>query len=131
MTLTPPPFQSQLSIPIQANNFVPVQSAHLAVTATSGSIVFTLVPGTLRITAKITNRGSKGAYVAAGIGAATAAVSSATPTPTSGSSVVSTCDYVAAGAIITQDYPQGYNTFAAICAGSDSTDLEITVGYGQ
>lgn len=131
MTNVTPKFQSQLSIPVQTNNFVPVQSAHLAVTASSASIIFTIVPGTLRVTAKITNRGSKGAFVAAGIGAATAVVSTSTPTPTSGTEVVSTCDYVAPGAIITQDYPQGYNTFAAICAGSDSTDLEISVGYGQ
>lgn len=131
MTITPPNFQSLLSQPYTANNFIAVQSAKLAVTATTASITFTDLPGTQRITVKITNSGTKGCYLASGAGAATAVVSSSTPTPTSGTGVVSTCDYVAAGSILTQDFIAGTNTFAAICGGSDSTTLEISVGYGQ
>lgn len=134
--MTVPSFQSLLSIPVQSNNFVPVQSVQLAVSnagATgSASKTFTVVPGTGRVTMKITNSGTKGAYVATGSGSATAVASSGTPTPAASSSVtVATCDYVAAGAILTQDYLAGTDTIAAICAGSDTTTLEITIGYGQ
>lgn len=128
-----PNYQSLLSSPIQTNNFIAIQSGQLSVTnGSSTSIVFTAVPGAQRITAKITNSGSKGCYVASGAGAATAVVSSATPTPAaSTTNIVATCDYVAAGSILTQDYIQGTTTFAAICAGSDTTTLEISIGFGQ
>lgn len=135
MTITSPAFQSQLSVPVQTNNFTPVQSAQRTVSNSgasgSQSVTFTVVPGTLRTTFKITNSGTKGAYIAAGVGSATAVTSSSTPTPASGTGVVSTCDYVAPGAIITQDYPAGTNTIAAICTGTDTTTLEISIGYGQ
>lgn len=131
MAITPPIFKSKLSQPFQANNFTPVQSAQLAVTASSGSIIFTDLPGTLRVTAKISNTGTKNCYVATGAGSAMAVVSSSTPTPANGTGAVATCDCIPAGAILTQDYVQGTTTFAAICGGSDSTTLEISVGYGQ
>lgn len=131
MTITPPRLQSQLSQPFSANNFIAVQSAQLAVTASSSSITFTDVPGSIRITAKITNSGTKGCYLASGHTTATAVVSSSTPTPTAGTGAVATCDYIAAGSILTQDFVAGTNTFAAICGGSDSTTLEISIGYGQ
>ncbi len=131
MTITNPNFQSRLSQQVQINNFIALQSAQLAVTATTSSVTFTDLSGTNRVTAKITNSGSKGCYLASGHGSATAVVSTSTPTPTSGSGVVATCDYIAAGGIFTQDFIAGTNTFAAICAGSDSTTLEISVGYGQ
>lgn len=133
MTITSPNFQSLLSQPVQANNFVALQSARLSVTnGSSTPVTFTDLAGTLRITAKITNSGSKGCYLASGVsGSTTAVISSSTPTPTSGSGVVATCDYIAAGSILTQDYIQGTTTFAGICDGSDSTTLEISVGYGQ
>ena len=131
MAITPPIYQSKLSQPFQANNFLAVQSAQLSVTATTGSITFTDLPGTVRVTAKITNTGTKGCYLASGAGSATAVVSSGTPTPANGTGAVATCDYIAAGAILTQDYVAGTNTFAAICGGSDSTTLEISTGFGQ
>lgn len=135
MTITLPNFQSQLSMPIQSNNFVAIQSAQLAVSNSGGSgsasVTFTALPGTLRLTAKITNSGSKGCYMASGHTTATAVVSTGTPTPSSGTNIVATCDYVAAGAILTQDFVQGTNTFAAICAGTDTTTLEISIGLGQ
>ncbi len=131
MTITLPGFVSRLSLPTQANNFIAIQSAQLAVTNTSSPITFTDVPGTLRITAKITNSGSTGCYLASGNGSATAVVSSSTPTPASGVGVVATCDYIAAGSILQQDFVAGTNTFAAICAGSGTTTLEISLGTGQ
>jgi hypothetical protein len=131
-----PNYQSLLSAPIQTNNFIAIQSAQLSVSnagvSGSQSVTFTAVPGMQRITAKITNSGSKGCYVASGPGAATAVTSSSTPTPASSvTNIVATCDFIAPGSILTQDYVQGTTTFAAICAGSDTTTLEISVGFGQ
>ena len=134
MAPTPPKFNSRLSQPVTVNNFTPLQSAKLTVSNAGGSgsqfVTFTVVPSTQRVSYKITNSGTKGVYVAVGDGAAVAVVSTGTPTPTTGSGV-STCDYIAAGAIITQDYPGGYDTIAAICAGTDTSTLEISCGYGQ
>lgn len=130
MSITPPKFLSALSQPFQSNNFIAVQSAQLAVSGTSSSITFTDLPGTNRVTLKITNSGTTGCYLASGIGSATAVVSTSTPTPISGTGVVATCDYIAAGAILQQDFIQGTNTFAAITA-TGSTVLEISTGYGQ
>lgn len=127
----PSNFFSKLSQVITANNFIAVQSAQLAVTATSNSITFTQFLGTKRITAKITNTGTKGCYLASGAGSATAVVSTSTPTPAINTGAVATCDYIAAGAILQQDFFEGTTTFAAICAGSDSTTLEISIGVGQ
>lgn len=131
MTITLPTFQSQVAQPVVVENFVAIQSAQLAVTNTTNSVTFTAVPGTIRTTLKITNSGSKGCYLASGHGSATAVVSSATPSPAAGAPIVSNCDYIPAGAILTQDYIQGTNTIAAICAGSDTTTLELSIGYGQ
>lgn len=135
MAITPPAFQSQLSQPFNSNNFIAVQSAQLTVsnTGASGSlnITFTDMPGTGRVTMKITNSGTKGCYLASGKGSATAVVSTGTPTPANGTGVVATCDYIAAGSILTQDFIQGTNTFAAICNGTDTTTLELSSGFGQ
>ncbi len=132
MTITLPQFVSSLTQAVTANNFVAIQSSRLDVTATTGSVTFTAVPGTLRVTMKITNTGTKGCYIASGNTSATAVVSvNKTPLPASGTPIVSNCDYVAAGSILTQDYIQGTDTIAAICGGSDSTTLEISIGYGQ
>lgn len=123
--------RSLLAIPVISKSFLATQSALLPVSAVSASVTFTNVPGTIRVTAKITNSGTKGCYLASGKATATAVVSTATPQPAAGDLLISNCDYIAAGAIYTQDYPAGTNTFASICAGSDSTTLEISVGWGQ
>lgn len=121
---------SLLAQPTTAINFVPQLSAKLTTSVTSGSITFTPLTGMGRQTFKITNKGAKGAYVGWGTGSATAVASSGTPT--------AHCDYVAAGAIITQDYEISTGILDTIAAiqGSDpqdngSTILEITLGYGQ
>ena len=131
MTITLPQFVSSLSQPVTTNNFMPLQSSQLDVTSTSSSVTFTALPGTLRRTLKITNTGTTGCYVATGIGSATAIPSvNATPLPASGNPITANCDFIAAGAIITQDYQQGTDTVAAITA-TGSTTLEITIGVGQ
>lgn len=130
-----PNYFSRLSQAFTANNFIAVQSAQLAVSnagaSGSQSITFTQLTGTKRITAKITNSGSKGCYLASGIGSATAVVSSSTPTPVVNSGDRATCDYIAAGSILTQDFFENTDTLAAICAGTDTTTLEISLGVGQ
>lgn len=130
MAITPPRAQSFLAIPTLQNSFIAVQSAQLAVTAASASVTFTDLPGTLRITAIITNSGSAGCYLATGATTATAVVSTSTPAPATGTEAVANCFYLAAGAIYTLDFVAGTNTFAAICAGVGTTTLEISVGWG-
>jgi hypothetical protein len=136
MTITSPQFRSMLSVPMTANNFTPIQSVQLAVSNSgatgSASKTFTVVPGgATRTTLKISNTGQKTVYIATGIGSATAVASSGTPTPAAGVEVVSNCDCIPAGAILTQDYPALTDTIAAICAGSDTSTLEISIGMGQ
>lgn len=131
MTITLPTFVSPLAQPVTANNFIAIQSVQISVTSTTSSKTFTAIPGTLRVTMKITNSGTKGCYISSGHTTATAVVSSGTPTPSAGTPIVATCDYVAAGSILTQDYIQGTDTIAAITAGSDTTTLEVSIGYGQ
>lgn len=129
-TFDPRVNQSYLSMQTRMDNFCPQFSAKLTTSGTSASIVFPTVTGALRTTFKITNKGTKGAYVAWGVGSATAVASNGTP--------AAMRDYVAAGAIITQDYQITggvVNTIAAI-QGSDTEDngatiLEISIGYGQ
>ncbi len=125
MTLNQRQNASLLAQQTQINNFCPQYSAKLAVTATSGSIIFPTVTGSLRQTFKITNKGNAGAYLAWGVGSATAVASSSTPT--------AMCDYIGAGEVLTQDFQIStgvVNTIAAIRDGADTT-LEITIGAGQ
>lgn len=132
MAISPPRLQSMLSPPITANNFIAMQSAAIAVgTANSTSVTFTNIPSTQRVTFKFYNSGTKAAYVAGGPVGVAAVVSTATPQPTSGAVIVSNCDCIPAGAILTQDYVGGTTTIAAICKGTDTTTLEISIGGGQ
>ena len=121
---------NQFRIPTRSimNNFMPSQSAILAVSGTSAFITFTPLTQGVPSTFKITNKGTHGAYIAWGVasaGTVTAVASSSTP--------AAFCDYVGAGAIITQDFmsPNGpVDTIAAIQDGG-STNLEISIGVGQ
>jgi hypothetical protein len=122
--------QSLLSMQTRMDNFCPQLSAKLTTSGTSASVTFSTITGTIRTTFKITNKGTKGAYLAWGNGSATAVASSGTP--------AAQCDYIAAGAILTQDFQLAsgpVNTIAAI-QGADTQDnaatiLEISVGFGQ
>jgi len=132
MALTFPAFKSQFSQYVTNNNFMALQSAKLDVTASSGSISFPDFSNTSgRITVKISNTGTnaKDCYLASGTSSATAVVPSSTPQPVTGS--VSNCDCIPAGTIQVLDFPAGTYTFAAICDGSDTTSLKISLGYGQ
>jgi len=116
---------SLLAVPMLPQNFCPQISAKITTSGTSASVVFTPLTGTQRQTFKITNKGQNGAYMAWGVGSATAVASSGTPT--------ANCDYIAAGAILTQDFQSASGIVDTIAALQDtgSTVLEITLGYGQ
>lgn len=118
------PNQSLLAQPMLSQNFVPKLSAELTVSGTSSSITFSPLTGTIRQTFKLTNKGTSGAYIGWGTGSATAVASSATP--------AANCDYIAAGAILTQDF-QGVSIIDTIAAIQDTgaTTLEISIGFGQ
>lgn len=125
MSINPHLNGSLLALPVNIINFIPKLSAILAVSGSSASVTFTPIPGSQSQTFKITNKGSHGAYIGWGVGTAIAVASSGTPAVN--------CDYVAAGAIITQNYQitSGIvDTIAAIQDGGTTT-LEITLGYGQ
>lgn len=131
MAITPPRLNSMLSVPQTANNFIAMQSASLSPGTASASVTFTNIPSTGRVTFKFFNSGTKDCYIAGGHTTAVAVVASATPQPTSGPATVSNCDCIPHGAILTQDYIGGTDTIAAICAGTDSTVLQISIGGGQ
>lgn len=120
--------QSLLAIPIQSQNFSPQQSAKLSVGATSTFVTFTPLTGTLRSTFKITNTGTAGAYIGWGM-----ATNGTVTAVASGTSPAVNCDYVAAGAILTQDFQISngiVDTIAAI-ESTGTTVLEISYGSGQ
>lgn len=125
MALDPHLNQSFLALPITSQNFCPQLSANLTVGGTSTSVTFTPLTGSLRSTFKITNSGTKGCYLGWGAGSATAVASTGTP--------AANCDYIGAGAILTQDFQVAgaiVDTIAAIET-AGATTLEITYGSGQ
>lgn len=128
-------------------NFVPIVSAKLISSNTSTSFTFTGLPAVQATSLKITNKGTKGAYIAWGnvgsSGATIVAVASSTTTQTTN------CDYIAAGSVMVENFQnivtgtdsitEGVgavvDTIACI-QGSDTTDnatttLEVTLGYGN
>lgn len=123
--------QSYLALPINPQNFRPSISAILAVGTTSVNVTVpaTFLTGNTCSTFKITNKGSNGAYLGWGnsnTGSTTVAVIST-------SSFLPFCDYIAKGAILTQDFQSAngvVDTLAAIGDGG-ATSLEITYGFGQ
>lgn len=122
-------YYSRLALPIRTQNFTPQLSAILTTGASSTFVSFASgLTGLMSQTFKITNKGSKGAYLGWGNsndGTVTAVASTATP--------AANCDYIASGAILTQDFQKAgtiINTIAAV-QDSGSTTLEISVGFGQ
>ena len=130
---TPPIFNSQVANAVNVQNFIAVQSGQLQVTQTSSAITFTCPVGTLRTTMKIYNSGSNDCYLASAANTTTvvAVTSSSVPQPASGTNIVSNCDCIAKGAIYVQDFVAGTLSFAAVCAGTNTTALEMTLGYGN
>ncbi len=119
------PNQSFLAQPILDQNFTPQLSATITAGTTTGSLTFSPITGNVRQTFKITNTGSVGAYIGWGQGTATAVVSTGTPT--------AMCDYIAAGAILTQDFTIAngtVDTLAFITATSTAV-IQVSVGFGQ
>ncbi len=135
MTQKPPRLVSMLSQPIITDNFMPYQSANMAIGTgnIAVNLTFTVSVNAQRVTYKFANTGTKAAYVsvnnAAGIVAAV--ISTSVPQPTSTLISISICDCIPAGAILTQDYPGGYDTISAVCKSGENTTLEITAGGGQ
>ncbi len=135
MTQNPPRNISMLASPIITDNFMPYQSAVLVMGTANiaNSVTFTVKTNTQRVTYKFANTGTKVAYVSVGPSATIvpAVISTATPQPTSTLISTSICDVIPNGAILTQDYPGGYDTISAVCKSGENTSLEITVGGGQ
>lgn len=86
----------------------------IAVTATSAATLLP-APNPYRQTATILNRGTKDAYVAFGDDAVTATVSNV---------------LVPAGKSVSYSIPNGATYVAAICGGSDSTNLALYMASG-
>lgn len=130
-----PRLTSMLSQPIITDNFMPYQSAVLAIGtgSLSTSLTFTVGTNTQRVTYKFANTGTKPAYVSVSNSSniIPATVSTATPQPTSTLISQSVCDCIPGGAILTQDYLGGFDTISAICKSGDNTTLEISAGGGQ
>lgn len=124
-TFNPWANQSYLAQQVLIQNFVPKLSAKLAVTGTSASITFTPLTGVTRTTFKLTNKGSSGAYIAWGVTTATAVASTSTPAVS--------CDYIASGAILVQDFQSVDGIVDTIAAIQDTgaTTLEISIGFAQ
>lgn len=135
MTQKPPRLTSMLSAPTIADNFMPYQSAQIAIGTGSLAVnlTFTVATNTQRVTYKFANTGTKAAYISVGpsTSVVTAVISTSSPQPTSTIISYSICDCIPAGAILTQDYLGGSDTVSAICKSGENTTLEITAGGGQ
>lgn len=132
MPPAPPSLQSKLSMPVMANNFIAMQSASISPGTGNLSVTFTNIPSTQRVTYKISNTGSKTAYVCGSNSSSpiAAIVATSTPQPTSTLISTSTCDCIPSGAVEVLDYIGGVDTISAICKTSESTTLEISIGGG-
>ncbi len=136
-TNAPPPRPSQLSQRHTADNFLALQSCQILANPTASAITFTNLPGNQPVTLKAFNAGASGkhAYICgsnSAISVVSAVASTTDPTAaTIGQYYVSNCDCIPAGAILTQDYISGTNTFSVICASGISAVIELSLGYGQ
>lgn len=135
----PPPRPSQLSQRHTADNFLALQSCQILANPTASSITFTNLPGNQPITLKVFNAGASGnkAYICGSSSAVSVIAAVASTTNPSAAQVnagqfyVSNCDCIPAGAILTQDYILGTDSFSVICASGVSAILELSIGYGQ
>ncbi len=135
----PPPRPSQLSQRHTADNFLAIQSCNILASPTASFITFTNLSGNQPITLKMFNAGASGkhAYIcgsSSAISVISAVASTTNPTAAAvnaGGYFVSNCDCIPAGAILTQDYILGTDSFSVICASGISTILELSIGYGQ
>lgn len=139
MAPIPPPRPSQLSQRHTADNFLALQSCNILASPSASAITFTNLPGNQPVTLKVFNAGASGkhAYIcgsASAISIVSAVASTTNPSSAPvgpGGYSVSNCDCIPAGAILTQDYIAGTDTWSVICASGISTILELSLGYGQ
>ncbi len=130
----PPKLSSMLSAPVVNNNFIAFQSAILSPGTSNVSVTFTNIPSTQRVTYKFCNTGTKPVYICGSNSSAiiAAVVSTSTPAPTSTLISTSICDVIPSGTPpIYLDFIGGVDTISAICATTNSTTLEISIGAGQ
>lgn len=135
----PPPRPSQLSQRHTADNFIALQSCNILANPVASAITFTNLSGNQPVTMKIFNAGASGnkAYICGSSSAISVVSAVASTTNPSASPVgpggfyVSNCDCVPAGAILTQDYIAGTDTWSVICPAGISAVIELSLGYGQ
>lgn len=138
-TNAPPPRPSQLSQRHTADNFLALQSCQILANPTASSITFTNLPGNQPVTLKMFNAGSSGnkAYICGSSSAVSVVSAVASTTNPSAAQVgaggyyVSNCDCIPAGAILTQDYISGTDTWSVICPSGISAIIELSLGFGQ
>ncbi len=138
---------SPLAQYVRQDNFTPQLSQKLVTGTTSLYVTFAPLTGVTTSTFEITNKGTKGAYLAwasvVGGQAPPVAIASSSngvtvaggpPTATGTSS----CHYIASGVIKTINFQSSFGVVDSIAAiqGSDSADngsttLEISYGFGQ
>ena len=138
---------SRLAQYVRQDNFTPQLSQKLVTGTTSLYITFSPLTGQMTSTFEITNKGTKGCYVAwasviggqsppVAIASTSNGVTVAGGPPTA--TGTSSCHYIAAGVIKTINFQSAFGTVDSIAAiqGSDSQDsgtttLEISYGFGQ
>lgn len=144
---TPNQGLSYLSQNVRMDNFTPALSQKLVTGTTSLYITFAPLSGVQTSTFEITNKGTKGAYIAwasvvggqappVAIGSASNGVTVLGGPPTA--TGTSSCHYIAAGVIKTINLQSQFGPVDSIAAiqGADSQDsatttLEISYGFGQ
>lgn len=104
------------------NNFKCLEQRPLAVTSSSGGVAFTNANSAAAPDIMIVNYGTKGCQVKFGTTTATAVATASA----GGTDQV----YIAGGVVMTIG-KGGANYVAAICDGSDSTNLALHIGYGS
>ncbi len=138
---------SPLAQYVRQDNFTPQLSQKLVTGTTSLYITFAPLTSTTTSTFEITNKGTKGCYIAwasvvGGQSPPVAIASSSNGTnilqPAPTSTGTASCHYIAAGVIKTINFQSSGGTVDSIAAiqGSDSADnatttLEISYGFGQ
>ncbi len=138
---------SYLAQQVRMDNFTPQLSQKLVTGTTSLYVTFAPLTGSITSTFEITNKGTKGAYLAwasvvGGQSPPVAIASSSNGTdilqPAPTSTGTSSCAYIAAGVIKTMNFQSPFGPVDSIAAiqGGDSQDsatttLEISYGFGQ
>lgn len=122
--------------PVGIKNFMAFQSCSYDVTTTSSNArkTFTIPVQAQNVQYHITNTGSAGAFIAAGLTGSTptAAATTGTPAPAASGNgtFISAGLYIAPGTVQVVEFPAGYYVIAAV-TGASTTTLQISIGYGS